>query len=144
VADCMPVLFTDLAGSRVAAAHAGWRGLAGGVIENTLAALTADGLAVSKLLAYLGPAIGPAAFEVGPDVYEAFVSRHPEDAAAFTAHRPGKWRADLFALARAVLGRAGVTCVFADELCTLSDAERFYSYRRERITGRMAALIWRD
>lgn len=143
VADCLPVLITDCTGTRVAAAHAGWRGLAAGVVENTVAAVTADGLPRSDLLAYLGPAIGPGAFEVGPDVYEAYVGRHPEDAAAFAAHRPGKWHADLFALARNALARAGVARVHGGGLCTVSDPDRFFSYRRDRVTGRMAALIWR-
>lgn len=139
VADCLPVLLADRAGSVVAAAHAGWRGLAAGVIENTVRAMDA---AASDLLAYLGPAIGPAAFEVGDDVRDAFLAHGDEAAAAFVARTPGKWLADLFMLARQRLERAGLTRIYGGGLCTYSDPERFYSHRRDRITGRMAALIW--
>jgi YfiH family protein len=141
VADCLPVLLTDRAGGVVAAAHAGWRGLARGVIENTVAA---TGVEPSRLLAYLGPAIGPRAFEVGPDVRDAFLARDAAADAAFAPHRPGKWLADIYALARQALARAGVTDVHGGGLCTVSDPARFYSYRRDRTTGRMAALIWRE
>lgn len=139
VADCLPVLLADRAGSVVAAAHAGWRGLAAGVLENTVRAMDT---AASDLLAYLGPAIGPAAFEVGDEVRDAFLAHGDEAAAAFAARTQGKWLADLFMLARQRLERAGLTRIYGGGLCTYSDPERFYSHRRDRITGRMAALIW--
>jgi polyphenol oxidase len=141
VADCIPVLFTNGAGTVVAIAHAGWRGLAGGVIERTVAAIRGQ---PGDLLAYLGPGIGPQAFEVGPEVREAFLAASPQDAAAFTAHAPGKWLADLYQLARRRLQHAGVRRLFGGGICTYSDPARFYSYRRDRTTGRMAALIWRE
>ena len=141
IADCVPVLFSDRKGSVVAVAHAGWRGLTHGVIERTLAAI---GEAPGELVAYLGPGIGPRAFEVGAEVREAFVAHSPEDAAAFSPHTPGKWLADLFMLARNRLQRAGVGAISGGGMCTYSDPARFFSYRRERTTGRMAALIWRE
>jgi YfiH family protein len=141
VADCVPVLLTDRAGSRVGIAHAGWRGLAGGVVENTLREMQRP---PADLLAFLGPGIGPRAFEVGSDVRDAFVGVDPGAESAFVAHRPGKWLADLFALARRRLARAGVSRVFGGGLCTWSDPERFFSHRRNPVTGRMAAVIWRD
>ena len=143
-ADCMPVLLADDAGSVVAAAHAGWRGLAGGVIANTVQMMQQAGDDPAGLLAYIGPGIGPTAFEVGQDVYDAFVSADAGAKDAFVAHTPGKWLADLFALARRALGRAGLTQVYGGGLCTYRDPQRFYSYRRDRVTGRMAALIWRE
>src|SRR6185295_19188681 len=133
VADCLPVLFTDCSGSMVAAAHAGWRGLAGGVIENTVAILTAGGSRAKDLLAYLGPAIGPAVFEVGDEVYAAYTRSDPRTSAAFVPHGRGKWLADLFALARRALMRSGVAAVYGGGLCTYSNPARFYSYRREKI-----------
>ena len=140
VADCLPVLLADLTGTCVAAAHAGWRGLAAGVLEATVAALPAD---PSELVAWLGPAIGPEAFEVGPEVRQAFLA---VDAAAEVAFRPGtgdRWLADVYALARQRLAGAGVTNVHGGGLCTVSDPARFFSYRRDGVTGRMAAVIWR-
>lgn len=141
IADCLPVLFTDRAGSCVAAAHAGWRGLAGGVLANTVAQMPA---APDDLMAWIGPGIGPEAFEVGDDVWHAFCDAHPEHAAAFRRHNPGKWLCDLPALARMALQRAGVGSIHNSGLCTHSDPQRFYSYRRDGVTGRMAALIWRQ
>ncbi len=140
VADCIPVLLADGTGATVAMAHAGWRGLAAGVVESTVRAMACD---PGSLAAYLGPGIGAGAFEVGADVRDAFLARHPAAAAAFTPHAPGKWLADLFLLARQCLRRAGVGAIHGGELCTYSDARRFFSYRRSRTTGRMAALIWR-
>ena len=140
VADCVPVLLADRAGTTVGIAHAGWRGLARGVIENTVGAMKGAG---RDLIAYLGPGIGPAAFEVGNDVREAFLARDAAAAAAFKPHADGKWLADLYLLARQSLKRSGVAEVHGGTLCTYSDARRFFSYRRERTTGRMAALIWR-
>jgi YfiH family protein len=145
IADCLPLLFTNRAGTRVAAAHAGWRGLSGGVIANTVQALCNAGDDAADLLAYIGPGIGPSAFEVGADVYDAFTASDADATVAFVRHAPGKWLADLFMLARRALTRAGLTQaqVFGGDLCTYSDPARFYSYRRDKLTGRMAAFIWR-
>ncbi len=138
VADCLPVFLASRAGDRVGLAHAGWRGLAAGVVEATVAALATD---PSELIAWLGPAIGPAAFEVGGEVREAFTATQPESAADF---RPagGRFFADLPALARRRLAACGVTEVYGGGLCTVADPARFFSYRRDGRTGRMAALIW--
>jgi YfiH family protein len=141
IADCLPILLTDRAGSCVAAAHAGWRGLAGGVIANTVARMPAD---PGDLMAYIGPGIGPGAFEVGDDVLHAFCDESPEHRSAFAALRPGKWLCDLPALARIALRRAGLTRIYGGSDCTVSDPQRFFSYRRDKVTGRMAALIWRS
>ena len=140
VADCVPVLLADRAGTTVAIAHAGWRGLASGVIENKVRQMA---LSPEQLLAYLGPGIGPRAFEVGSDVRDAFLARDPGSESAFAPHTPGKWLADLFQLARQRLNGIGIANVYGGGDCTYSDPRRFYSYRRERTTGRMAALIWR-
>ncbi|MFZ3205803.1 MAG: peptidoglycan editing factor PgeF [Pseudomonas sp.] len=138
-ADCLPVLFCDRAGSRVAAAHAGWRGLAGGVLEATLDALA---VAPEDVLAWLGPAIGPHAFEVGTEVREAFMATHPQAAEAFVASvNPDRYMADIYQLARIRLAARGVTAVYGGGFCTYSDP-RFYSYRRAAQTGRFASLIW--
>lgn len=135
-ADCMPVLFTDEAGSVVAAAHAGWRGLSAGVIE---AALLAMKVRTDQVLAWLGPAIGPQAYEVGREVRIAFASHGK----AFSAPtRPGHWRLDLYAVARERLRRAGVSQVYGGDFCTYSDPVRFFSYRRDKTKQRMAALVW--
>jgi polyphenol oxidase len=142
VADCLPVLFTDRAGSVVAVAHAGWRGLAGGVIQRTVERLREH--SAHALIAYIGPGIGRDAFEVGEDVYLAFTRRDDAAAAAFVSHRPGNWLADLPMLARRALASAGVAEVHGGSLCTCSDPGRFFSYRRDGTTGRMAALIWRE
>lgn len=139
-ADCLPVLLAAGDGSAVAAAHAGWRGLAGGVLEAAVAALTAR--ASVPPLAWLGPAIGPEAFQVGPKVREAFVAEDPEAAESFRPDAEGRYRADLFALARRRLYSCGVTAVYGGGLCTWSSPERFFSYRRDGETGRMATLIW--
>jgi polyphenol oxidase len=141
-ADCLPLLICDRQGRRAAAVHAGWRGLAAGVIESTLSALGALGAPCEDLLVWLGPAIGPAAFAVGGEVRAAFLAANPEVTSAFQAGPDGKWFADLFALARHRLARAGVTQVYGGTDCTYSDPERFFSYRRDGITGRMASLIW--
>ena len=140
-ADCLPVLFCDRAGSVVAAAHAGWRGLLGGVLESTLAAMA---VAPEHVLAWLGPAIGPSAFEVGDEVRAAFVAELPAAGEAFAPCGQGKWLADLYALARLRLARAGVTAVYGGNACTYSDSARYFSYRRDGVTGRMATLIWLD
>jgi YfiH family protein len=138
-ADCLPVLLCDRAGSRVAAAHAGWRGLCAGVLEQTVAALAVPG---ETLLAWLGPAIGPTAFEVGDEVRQAFLDQDSAAASAFRAAAPGKWWADLYQLARQRLAGSGVHAVYGGDCCTFGDPERFYSYRRDGRTGRMASLIW--
>lgn len=138
-ADCLPALFCDRAGTRVAAAHAGWRGLAGGVLEATVQALD---VAPHELLVWLGPAIGPAAFEVGSEVREAFVQQHAEAVSAFVpSANAGKFMADIYQLARIRLAAIGVTAVSGGGLCTYNDP-RFYSYRRNARTGRFASLIW--
>ena len=138
-ADCMPVLLCDESGGRVAVAHAGWRGMAAGVIENAVRAM---GVEPARLLAWMGPAIGPGAFEVGPEVREAFVAGDAGADEAFRAHRPGKYMADLYALARRRLDRAGVARVSGGAYCTYTETERFFSYRREKRSGRMGAFVW--
>ena len=141
-ADCLPVLFCDSKGKVVGAAHAGWRGLASGVLENTIHSMRDAGAGES--LAWLGPAIGPANFEVGQDVFDAFVAHDQQAADAFKPipARQGKYLADIYLLARQRLAGQGVTRVSGGEFCTVSDANRFYSFRRDRVTGRMASLIW--
>jgi YfiH family protein len=138
-ADCLPILFCDDAGTAVAAAHAGWRGLAAGVVESTVAAMA---LPPGRLMAWLGPAIGPAAFEVGDDVRAAFTADDPGTQVAFAARPDDKWLCDLYALARRRLARLGVSRVFGGGHCTWTETALFYSYRRERTTGRMASLVW--
>jgi len=138
-ADCLPVLLCNRAGTKVAALHAGWRGLAGGVIE---AGVQATGAPGNELLAWLGPAIGPARFEVGPEVRAAFVQHDAQATQAFRAARDGKYLADIYQLARLRLQRLGVTAVYGGGFCTVTDSARFFSYRRDGATGRMAALIW--
>ena len=138
-ADCLPVLLGDRQGRRVAAIHAGWRGLAAGVIEATVAALAPAG---GELLAWLGPAIGAGAFTVGEEVREAFVAHDPGAREAFTAGPGDRLQADLYRLARQRLAGVGISGVYGGHWCTFSDAGRFFSYRRERVTGRMATLIW--
>ncbi|MDR1462769.1 MAG: peptidoglycan editing factor PgeF [Azoarcus sp.] len=139
-ADCLPVLFCDEAGSIAAAAHAGWRGLAAGILEATLAAMAAP---PARIMAWLGPAIGPAAFEVGNEVREAFLRLDPGAHAAFAARESrGKWLADLYALARRRLTQAGVSRIYGGGRCTFTETAHFYSYRRDGVTGRFASLIW--
>jgi YfiH family protein len=144
-ADCLPVLLCDERGTVIAAAHAGWRGLCAGVIEQTLRAMDRPPAA---LLAYLGPAIGPAAYEVGAEVRAAFIAAaqggDAETAAAFAPGNSGKYYADLYALARLRLARSGVRRIYGGGYCTLTERERFYSYRRDGATGRMASLIWME
>lgn len=146
VADCLPVFMTDLDGAVVGAAHAGWRGLAGGVLENTLQQLRVKAPAARGWRAWVGPGIGPVHFEVGEDVLAAFATDGPAAQACFTPRpqHPGKWLADLPALAVLRLRRAGVEDAHACGLCTVSDPARFFSYRRDGTTGRMALLAWRD
>lgn len=138
-ADCLPLLLCDRQGRQVAAVHAGWRGLAAGVIEKTL-----DGFDCQPrdILAWMGPAIGPAAFEVGSEVRQAFVGQNPHAVQAFKENRANHWLADIYQLARLRLFSKGVQQVFGGDYCTYSDAQRFFSYRRDGQTGRMASLIW--
>jgi polyphenol oxidase len=138
-ADCLPVLFADRGGRRVGAAHAGWRGMAAGVLDAAVAAMSAS---PSELLAWLGPAIGHGAYEVGAEVREAFVARDPSADEAFTTNERGRWQADLYALARRQLRQLGVESIYGGGLCTASDERRFFSHRREAPCGRMATLIW--
>lgn len=140
-ADCLPVLLCADDGSAVAVAHAGWRGLAGGVVEATVQAMAVP---ASRLLAWLGPAIGPQAFEVGPEVRAVFLAQAPEAVAAFVAKENGKWLADLYRLSTQRLNALGVARVFGGGYCTFSETERFYSFRREKATGRMVSLIWME
>ncbi|MCH8621708.1 peptidoglycan editing factor PgeF [Undibacterium sp. TS12] len=145
-ADCLPVLFTDMAGSVVAAAHAGWRGLAGGALENTVAAMRARG--AGELVAWLGPAIGSSQFEVGRDVFDAFAAKIPNLHAYFRikGNEGGveKYLADIYGLARNLLNDIGVTRIYGGDHCTVSETAEFYSYRRDKVCGRMASLIWID
>lgn len=138
-ADCLPVLFCDVAGTCVAAAHAGWRGLVQGVLPATLTAMQRP---AAQLLAWLGPAIEQSAFEVGDEVREQFLARAPESTSAFVRNQRQRWQADLYRLARQELARAGITRVFGGGFECFADRKRFYSYRRAARTGRMATLIW--
>ncbi|MCL1886425.1 MAG: peptidoglycan editing factor PgeF [Betaproteobacteria bacterium] len=141
-ADCLPVLFCDTAGRVVAAAHAGWRGLAKGILEETLRSMRRYG--AGEILAWLGPAIGPDHFEVGTDVLEVFVAGDKDNRRYFKPQieKPGKYLADIYALARKILEKHDVRKISGGNFCTVSDAARFYSYRRDGITGRMASCIW--
>jgi len=139
-ADCLPVVFADRAGTRVGVAHAGWRGLVGGVLEATVSALQAP---PAELVAWLGPAIGPQAFEVGSEVRDAFVARDAANAASFTRNAAGRYQADLYQLARQALARSGVVAVTGGGHCTHGEPEKFFSFRRDGgRTGRMATLAW--
>ncbi|CAI1948727.1 Laccase domain protein yfiH [Serratia quinivorans] len=137
-ADCLPVLFCSQAGDEVAAAHAGWRGLCNGVLEQTLAAFAAE---PGRISAWLGPAIGPQQFEVGPEVRAAFIAVDDAAAAAFTP-QGDKFLADIYLLARQRLQRAGIHAIYGGDRCTVSEISHFFSYRRDGITGRLASLIW--
>jgi polyphenol oxidase len=138
-ADCLPVLLCDRQGLHVAAAHAGWRGLAAGVLTATVAAL---GVEPANLIAWLGPAIEQDAFEVGPEVRQAFLADDQSAAAAFAANERGRWQADLYQLAHRALARLGVREVYGGEARCFADADRYFSYRRDGRTGRMATMIW--
>ena len=141
-ADCLPVLFADRRGCAVGAAHAGWRGLARGVLGATAAALGELGADAGDLVAWLGPAIGPRAFEVGRDVLDAFAAADPGADACFVPKDNGKWLADLCALARRQLAAAGVSEIHGGSHCTATEAPRFFSHRRDKAAGRMASLVW--
>ncbi len=140
-ADCLPVLFTNMAGTEVAAAHAGWRGLANGVLERTVGQFSSE---PCNMMAWFGPAISQAFFEVGDDVKQAFVDVNADSAKAFRPGDKGKWFADLYQLARMRLQNIGLTQIYGGEYCTYREDALFYSYRREGLTGRMATLIWLD
>lgn len=138
-ADCLPLAFCSKDGKKIAAVHAGWKGLLAGIITNTVTALETN-----ELLVWLAPAIGPEKFEVGEEVRELFIGKNPDFAAAFRPHTPQKWLADIYQLARIELAGLGVTQIVGGDRCTVSDPARFYSYRRDNSTGRMATLIWKD
>jgi YfiH family protein len=138
-ADCMPVLLAEEKGEAVAAVHAGWRGLSAGVVEATVRAM---GVPAQRLLAWLGPAIGPNAYEVGAEVREAFVAKDSRAESAFVPTRPGHWNLDLYAVARQRLASLGITRVSGGDFCTHTEKERFFSYRRDKAMQRMAAAIW--
>lgn len=138
-ADCLPVLFTDRQGSMVAAAHAGWRGLADGILEQTVQ--QANFMAEDTLV-WFGPGIGADVYEVGEDVRQVFIQQAMHDETAFTSRREGKYLMDMYALARQRLTALGITEIYGGDRCTYSQAEQFYSYRRDGVTGRMASLIW--
>ncbi|GGD35012.1 peptidoglycan editing factor PgeF [Pseudoxanthomonas indica] len=139
-ADCLPVVFASDDGQVIGAAHAGWRGLVGGVLENTIAAMAVPG---SSIIAWLGPAAGPASYEIGAEVHDAFVGHDAGAASAFIATRPAHWRVDLYALARRRLHAAGVTRVSGGGRDTIAEADQFFSHRRDAQTGRMATIIWK-
>jgi len=140
-ADCLPVLFCDQKGTRVGAAHAGWKGLLHGVLERTVDSMQC---APGQILAWMGPAISQAAFEVGPEVREAFMAVQAQSEQAFIPGKGDRWHADLYALARMRLAAIGVHQVFGEPICTFADDQRFYSFRRDGTTGRMANLIWME
>ncbi|NOQ63486.1 MAG: peptidoglycan editing factor PgeF [Methyloprofundus sp.] len=139
-ADCLPILLCDSSGNQVAAIHGGWRGLLNGIIENAVAQIPD-----SDILAWLGPAIGSACFEVGEDVYHAFISQSPSFEPAFKAQGTGKYLADIYQIARIRLNKLGVQKIYGGDFCTVSDKQRFFSYRRDgQETGRMLTLIWKS
>ncbi|MBI5108274.1 MAG: peptidoglycan editing factor PgeF [Rhodocyclales bacterium] len=138
-ADCLPVLLCDERATVIGAVHAGWRGLAAGVIEAAVTAMDEPG---ERLMAWMGPAIGPAAFEVGGEVRDAFLAHDPRAAEAFVAVHGGKWLCDIYLLARQRLAALGIRRIAGADFCTASDGEGFFSYRRDGVTGRMASLVW--
>ena len=138
-ADCLPLLLCDVEGTHIAAIHAGWRGLLAGIIGNTVAALPRR-----ELLVWLGPAIGPECFEVGAEVRAAFLERSADFSRVFKQQANGKWLADIYQMARIELAHLGINKIFGGHFCTVTEQDRFYSYRRDKVTGRMATLIWRD
>ena len=140
-ADCLPILMCSMDGSEIAAVHAGWRGLSGGIVEATLTAMSSF---PENLIAWLGPAISQPAFEVGDEVREQFGSRGSPDGPNFVANERGRWQADLYGLATARLHGLGVCAVYGGGLCTYADADRFYSYRRDGSTGRMLSFVYRS
>jgi polyphenol oxidase len=139
-ADCLPLLFSDENGECVGATHAGWRGLVEGVIENTIDSMSQN---VKPTYVWLGPAIGPSAFEVGQDVFEAYINRNSAFKACFEAKQSGEWNLNIYQAAKIVLQAAGITNIYGGSYCTYSDENRFFSYRRNAVTGRMATIIRR-
>lgn len=137
-ADCLPLLVCSQNGQKIAAIHAGWRGLLAGIISNTIAAMQTN-----DVLVWLGPAIGAACFEVGAEVRGMFLAKSSAFACAFTAEKDGKCLADIYQLASIELAGLGVTRIYGGGFCTVTESERFFSYRRDHVTGRMATLIWR-
>ncbi|MDP6437274.1 MAG: peptidoglycan editing factor PgeF [Gammaproteobacteria bacterium] len=140
-ADCLPVLFCTRDGSRIAAAHAGWRGLCEGIIEATVNSLLTEGTKADDLLVWLGPAIAPDAYEVDSKVYHALIKHAPECERSFSPSRPGRWKLDLYKVASGILATFGITDITGGEYCTFSD-QRFFSHRRLAPTGRQASIIW--
>lgn len=141
-ADCLPILICNKQGTTIAAIHAGWRGLAGGIIESTLGSLNQP---ANDLLVWLGPAIGPKKFEVGKDVFDAFTKTYPDSNHAFIPHKEGKWLANLYDLAKLALRSRGISQIYGGDFCTYTQEELFFSYRRENgKTGRMASVIWME
>ena len=140
IADCLPVLICNRQGTKVAAAHAGWRGLQAGVIEASIESLQENR---QDILVWLGPAIGPDTFEVGDDVRQKFITEIPETVSAFTVSKPGHWLANIYELAKIRLQNMGIDQIYGGDFCTYTDQQHFYSYRRDGVTGRMASLIWR-
>jgi polyphenol oxidase len=138
-ADCLPVLFCNKAGTEAAAAHAGWRGLAAGVLENTVRTMTSM---PENILVWLGPAAGPAAYEIGKEVRDAFVNHDAKASKAFLSTRENHWRVDLYQLARMRLQALGVSNISGGEYCSISQPDKFFSHRRDKVTGRMASVIW--
>jgi YfiH family protein len=138
-ADCLPVLLCDQQGTMIAAIHGGWRGLLNGIIENTLSKMPATGL-----MAWLGPAIGVECFEVGDDVRDAFINKSAQFSCAFKNHAQGKYLADIYQIARIILNNAGVQQIYGGQYCTVTESDRFFSYRRDGQTGRMATMIWKN
>ena len=140
-ADCLPLLITDKKGSRVAAIHAGWRGLCDGIIESTINKLSTE---PELLLVWLGPAIGADVYEIGEDVYQAFTKDNNKAKQAFTATRENHWLFDIYCLAKQRLNKLGVKEIYGGDRCSFSEEEHFFSYRRDKVTGRMASMIWID
>ena len=138
-ADCLPVLFCNQDGSEIAAAHAGWRGLADGMLENTVGAMQSN---PEKIMAWLGPAAGPRAYEIGIDVRDAFIKHDPAASSAFLPTRENHWLVDLYQIARMRLEAMGVKKIYGGDHCTISEPEKFFSHRRDQRTGRMASIIW--
>jgi hypothetical protein len=138
-ADCLPLLLCSQDGDEVAAIHVGWRGLAQGIIQNTIRQLKTP---AGQMMVWMGPAIGPAAYEVDQPVHERFVHHNSALASCFTRSRAGHWQMDIYAIARQILGSLGVTHIYGGEHCTYSDSDLFFSHRRDGTTGRMASLIW--
>lgn len=137
-ADCLPLLLCSQDGSCIAAVHGGWKGLLTGVIENTVASMRQN-----NLLAWMGPAIGPKCFQVGSEVRAAFINKKAEYSSAFNEQKNGKWLADIYHIARITLTTIGITRIYGGEYCTVTDENRFYSYRRDGDTGRMTTMIWK-